>query len=198
MRCFGCAFLVAAAAVSGSAEELRVGVWIIDNGGDQRVMLAYPVENPAGIYIGCALTDPPENRVLHLYQNREVYRSGNDDESLELVRKLWEWDARLDGSWEVGAMILVACLPEHAETAMVGARPAVAQRQPPEPVPYVTREEIEAAFEPMRQRFIATEALLAEMEREAMADWRESRGVDADGGYPLAPITIPQQSGLRE
>ena len=68
-------------------------------------------------------------------------------------------------------------------------------------MPYITREEVMAAFQPMRDRMAETDAMLEEMAQDIMDDWRESRraGRGERDGYPLAPITMPPDGGrMRE
>lgn len=82
-------------------------------------------------------------------------------------------------------------------TRLVGnAREALSQAAPRRKpaTPYITREEIEAAFQPMRDRFAETQAILREMERDALRGTRYEHLLrdDTDDGRITIP-TIPYE-----
>ena len=231
MRCFGCAFLVAALTVPAQASEWQEGGWTVSAG--EGALLVYPTDAPDRLQFACMTDGSLAGSAVRIKYGGGTENWAYDSKAIAVVGVLWDIEDSLPGSRAVAASMYIHCLDEafgdlleivadaaknapdpvaaaaartdaavaKLSAASANVQAAMAKAAPLfEPRPPVTAEEIQAdmeeAMRPYRER---TDALLAELEREAQKawdDWRASRRESRDERHPL-PITIPPQQGVR-
>ena len=216
MRYLGFAILaVVAGAAFGEPVHVPVGAWTMTRL-DSGVLVVYRTESPDGLLIGCRPIDGPGTR-LHVQRPDEEMSVVDGADALAVLAPVWLDDDGTNMNRAMAGMLFNVCLGETVSDVLVEAhrqRTAREARAIVEPMletldaaserlaaqrvpePYITREEIEARFQPMRDRIAETEAVLDEMARDALDDYRGSRRARGrayrDEGYELEPITIPR------
>ncbi|MCY4014907.1 MAG: hypothetical protein OXG82_19590 [Gammaproteobacteria bacterium] len=191
--------LVLAAGVSWG-ETVQQGGWTqrAVNG----VFLAFPTESRDLLSLAC-LTDDSEAPPLYGKSpatGSEWVEVTDTTDALEMLDTVWRMEAAgLPGSELTAFTFLTFCFDERDWRRQVIAwqRAKAQAAPPPQPEPYIRPEEIEAHFQPFRDRMAATQAVLDEMAQDALDDYRAARRARGrayrgeDDGYPLEPITLP-------
>lgn len=202
-----CLFALVIATPVLARGEMTVGAWTVYiDPGEPDILGAYPHRNPK-FFIGCAYTEPVEDRKVYWTETDGRLQLAPDDiHALAMVKHIMDTEQDSPGGHWAGGIVLLTCLEEHSvgfaaayprklgDFTAASSSASVQQRQPaPRPVqPYITREEIMAAFQPMFDRFDETKAIFDAMQRDALRGTRYEHMLrdDTDDGRITIP-TIP-------